>query len=77
MLRTMGRPGSVRRVAATEIENVVIQAVRDNVKPPEAVDDRGLVDAYVERVEICPPTPKPCSYFAELSARVGISPTQL
>ena len=46
------RPGSVRRVAATEIENVVIQSVRDHVKPPEAVDDRSLVEAYVERVEI-------------------------
>ncbi len=46
--------GSVRRVAATEIENVVIQSVRDHVKPPQAVEDRGLVDAYVERVEIRP-----------------------
>jgi len=46
------RPGSVHRVAATEIENVVIQSVRDHVKPPEAVEDRGLVEAYVERVEI-------------------------
>src|SRR5712671_6837305 len=48
------RPGSVHRVAATEIENVVIQSVRDHVKPPEAVEDRGLVEAYVERVEIRP-----------------------
>jgi site-specific DNA recombinase len=46
------RPGSVRRVAATEIENLVIQSVRDHVKPPEAVDDRGLAEAYVERVEL-------------------------
>src|SRR5712671_5404954 len=46
------RPGSVRRVAATEIENAVIQSVRDHVKPPEAVDDRGLIEAFVERVEI-------------------------
>src|SRR5712675_595079 len=46
------RSGSVRRVAATEIENAVIQSVRDHVKPAEAVDGRGLVDAYVERVEI-------------------------
>src|SRR5712675_301807 len=48
------RPGSVHRVAATEIENVVIQSVRDHVKPPEAVEDRGLVEAYVERIEIRP-----------------------
>src|SRR6266436_10011687 len=46
------RSGSVRRVAASEIENLVIQSVRDHVKPPEAIDDRGLVDAYVARVEI-------------------------
>ena len=46
------RSGSVRRVAATELENLVIQSVRDHVKPPEAIDDRGLVDAYVARVEI-------------------------
>jgi hypothetical protein len=44
--------GSVRRAPATEIENLVIQSVRDLVKPPEAIDDRGLVDAYVARVEI-------------------------
>src|SRR3979490_207847 len=46
------RSGSVRRVAATEIENLVIQSVRDHVKPREAIDDRCLVDAYVARVEI-------------------------
>ena len=44
--------GSVRRAPATEIEKLVIQSVRDLVKPPEAIDDRGLVDAYVARVEI-------------------------
>jgi DNA-binding PadR family transcriptional regulator len=44
--------GSVRRVAATEIENLVIQSVRDHVKPPEDIDDRGLVQACVARVEI-------------------------
>jgi len=42
----------VRRVAATELENLVIQSVRDHVKPLKAIDDRGLVDAYVARVEI-------------------------
>src|SRR5258707_2996746 len=46
------RSGSVRRVAATEIENLVIQSVRDHVKPHDAIDDRGLVDAYVARVEV-------------------------
>jgi hypothetical protein len=33
---------------------VVIQSVRDHVRPAEAIDDRGLVEAYVERVEIRP-----------------------
>src|SRR5258705_10307352 len=46
------RSGSVRRVAATEIENLVIQSVRDHVKPPEAIDERGLVDAHIARVEV-------------------------
>ena len=35
-------------------ENLVIQSVRDHVKLPEAIDDRGLVEVYVERVEIWP-----------------------
>ena len=48
------RPGSVRRIPATEIENLVIQTVRDHIKPLEAVDDRSLVEAHVERVEIRP-----------------------
>jgi DNA invertase Pin-like site-specific DNA recombinase len=48
------RPGSVRRIPATEIENLVIQTVRNHIKPPEAVDDRSLVEAHVERVEIRP-----------------------
>ena len=52
--RQAERPGSVRRVPATEIENLVIQSVRDHVKPPEAIDDRGLVEVHLERVEIRP-----------------------
>src|SRR4051812_25008172 len=39
--------GSVHRVAATEIEKLIIQSVRDHVKPPDAIDDVGLVDAYI------------------------------
>ena len=31
------KSGSVRRVAATEIENLVVQSVRDHVQPPEAI----------------------------------------
>src|SRR6266481_7542829 len=44
------RAGSVRRIPATEIENLVIQTVRDHIKPPEAIDNRSLVEAHVERV---------------------------
>jgi len=53
LLQRQAQPsGSVRRVAATEIENLVIQSVRDHVQPPEGIDDRSLVDAYVARVEL-------------------------
>jgi site-specific DNA recombinase len=48
------RSGSVRRLAATEVENLVIQSVRDHVKPAEAIDARGLVDAYIARIDLRP-----------------------
>jgi DNA invertase Pin-like site-specific DNA recombinase len=46
--------GSVRRIAATEIENLVIQSVRDHVRPVEVIDDHRLVNAYIARVEVRP-----------------------
>jgi DNA invertase Pin-like site-specific DNA recombinase len=48
------RSGSVQRVPATEIEALVIGSVRNHVKPPAAIDDRGLVDTHVARVEVHP-----------------------
>ena len=48
------RSGSVRRIAATEIENLVIQSVRDHVKPVEAIDDHSLVNAHIARVDVRP-----------------------
>jgi site-specific DNA recombinase len=51
---TAGRAGSVRRVAAAEIEALVIRSVRDHLKPSEPIDDRSLVHAHVTRVEVQP-----------------------
>jgi site-specific DNA recombinase len=64
--------GSVRRVAATEIENLVIQSVRDHVKPPEAIDERGLVDAHIARVEV-----RPDRLIVELNQTAAANGSQL
>jgi site-specific DNA recombinase len=52
-----GRParsGSIRRIPAAEIEALVIRSVREHLKLEEPIDDKGLVDNHVERVEIQP-----------------------
>jgi site-specific DNA recombinase len=46
------RAGSVRRVPATEIEALVISAVREHLKPSQEIDDRSLINTHVARVEI-------------------------
>jgi hypothetical protein len=46
------RAGSVRRVPATEIEALVIKSVRDHLKPAAPIDDRGLINTHVARVEV-------------------------
>ena len=51
---TAARAGSVRRVPASEIEALVIESVRDYLKPSEPIDDRGLVHTHVARVEVQP-----------------------
>jgi DNA invertase Pin-like site-specific DNA recombinase len=48
------RAGSVRRVPATAIETLVIQSVRDHLKPSEPTDDRSLINTHVVRVEVQP-----------------------
>jgi DNA invertase Pin-like site-specific DNA recombinase len=48
------RAGSVRRVSATAIEALVIQSVRDHLKPSEPIDDRSLINTHVARIEIGP-----------------------
>ena len=49
---TAAHAGSVRRVPATEIEALVIQSVRDHLKPSQPIDDRSLVHTHVARVEV-------------------------
>jgi site-specific DNA recombinase len=46
--------GSITRVPATDIEALVIKAVREHLKPLEPIDDRDLVDNYIARVEVQP-----------------------
>jgi site-specific DNA recombinase len=46
--------GSVHRVPAEEIEALVVKSVREHLKLIEPIDDRTLVNAHVQRVEIRP-----------------------
>jgi hypothetical protein len=46
------RAGSVRRVPAAEIENLVVNAVRRRLKEISATGDRDLITANVGRVEV-------------------------
>jgi site-specific DNA recombinase len=48
------RAGSVRRVAATEIEALVISAVREHRNLSEEIDHRSLINVHVARVEVWP-----------------------
>jgi site-specific DNA recombinase len=48
------RAGSVRRVPAAEIEALVINSVREHLKPAQPIDDRSLVETHVARVEVQP-----------------------
>ena len=44
--------GSVHRVAAEEVEALVVKSVREHLKPIEPIDDRTLFNTHVQRVEI-------------------------
>jgi site-specific DNA recombinase len=46
------RAGSVSRVPAVEIEALVIRTLREHLNPLSPVDDRGLINNFVARVEI-------------------------
>jgi site-specific DNA recombinase len=49
---TPERTGSVARVPAAEIEEVVVSSVREHVGSQGAIDDRILIEVHVIRVEI-------------------------
>ena len=44
--------GSVRRVSAAEIEALVIRTLREHLDPLPLIEDQGLIDDFVARVEI-------------------------
>jgi site-specific DNA recombinase len=46
------RAGSVSRVPAVEIEALVIRTLREHLNPLQPIDDRGLINDFVARVEI-------------------------
>ena len=46
------RAGSVSRVPAVEIEALVIRTLREHLNPLLPIDDRGLINDFVARVEI-------------------------
>jgi site-specific DNA recombinase len=46
------RAGSVSRVPAVEIEALVIRTLREHLNPLLPVDDRGIINNFVARVEI-------------------------
>jgi site-specific DNA recombinase len=46
------RAGSVSRVPAVEIEALVIRTLREHLNPSHPIDDRGLINDFVARVEI-------------------------
>jgi site-specific DNA recombinase len=48
------RAGSISRVPAAELETVVVSSIRDRLKLSASIDDRGLINTYVARVEIRP-----------------------
>ena len=46
------RAGCVRRVPATEVETLVIDAVRRRLKDPTATPDHDVISTHVDRVEV-------------------------
>ena len=44
----------MRRVPAAEIEALVISSVRAHLKPSTSIDDRGLINTHIARVEVQP-----------------------
>src|SRR5260221_14777218 len=49
-----GGAGSVRRAPAADIEALVVRSVREHLKPGAPIDDPGLIETHVARVEVQP-----------------------
>ena len=45
------RAGSVPRVAAEEIEKLIIKALQEHLGPEKQTDDRAIINAHVSRVD--------------------------
>jgi site-specific DNA recombinase len=50
--RQAERAGSIPRVAANEIETLVVRAVRDHLNESAPTDDRELINTHLIRVEV-------------------------
>ena len=48
------RTGSVSRVPAAALEEVVIRSVRQHLKSPAAMNDRSLIETHIAHVEVHP-----------------------
>lgn len=46
------KAGTFARVPALAIESLVVQAIRERIKPTEPIDDRALVNTHVSKVEV-------------------------
>ena len=46
--------GSVSRIPAETVEAIVVKSLRDHLKLADPIDDRALIDTYVQRIDVGP-----------------------
>ena len=46
--------GSVSRIPAEAVEAIVVKSLRDHLRLADPIDDRALIDAYVQRINVDP-----------------------
>jgi site-specific DNA recombinase len=46
------RTGSIRRIPAIEVETLIINSIREQLKASEPIDERSLVNNHIARVEV-------------------------
>ena len=46
--------GSVSRIPAEAVEAIVVKSLRDHLKLADPIDDRALIDTYVQRIDVEP-----------------------